>query len=277
MRFPVVGLAILAAWLPRVSAQPPTASEQLAKAVYEQQTSGNLDTAIQMYRDIIASHPSERAIATQAQFRLVQALMQKGDLNTASQEFQNLMLNYPDQRELIMSMARGIYGGPQHMTISLGKLQNGRYHHNLTGIEFNVPNGWKLEGDTDSSDSGEIVLLSQRNGMQSLAVWLKADPTAPGDTAAKLRHDVDRKHEDREEGWTVRESSVHMRTVGGQQAITATADFNGGKGGKQAMGEYMTWVRSSKVRCFFFGSAKAADLPAIQSAIEEMLASAMVP
>jgi tetratricopeptide (TPR) repeat protein len=275
MRFRVLAVAVLAAWLPGASAQSPTAAEQLAKAVFAQQSSGDLDAAIQVYRQIIASNPTQRNIATQAQFRLFQALLQKGDLNAAQVEFQNLVLNYADNRDLIASMAGRLNGGGSHgMSVSLGKLENGRYHHNLTGIEFNVPSGWKLEGDTQSSDNGEIVILSQQNSMRSLAVWLKPDPTPPGNIAARLQHDVERKHEDREPGWTVRTSSIQMRSVGGQQALTAIADFTEGK--KPAV-EYMTWVRSTKSRCFFFGSGPAEDLASIQGAIEQMLASAMVP
>ena len=275
MRLRVLAAALTMAWLPAASAQPQTAAEQLAKAVYTQQSSGDLDGAIQMYREIIASNPTQRNIAAQAQFRLFQALLQKGDLNGAQQEFQNLVLNFSDNRDLIMKMAGRLSGDGSHgMTVSLGTFQNGRYHHNVTGIEFNVPAGWKLEGDTDSSDSGQIVIVSQPNSMRSLAVWLKPDPTAPADMAAKLKHDVDRKHEDRDAGWVIRPSSVQMRSVGGQQAITAIADY---KEGGNTMVEYMTWVRSTKGRAFFFGSAKTEDLAAVQGAIEQMLASALIP
>jgi hypothetical protein len=62
--------------------------------------------------------------------------------------------------------------------------------------------------------------------------------------------------------------------VGGQQALTAIADF---MNGDQPMVEYLTWVRTTKNRALFFGNARAEDLGVLQSALEYMLGTAMVP
>ena len=53
----------------------------MQKAIYTQETTGDVDSAIQMYRRILAAAPP-RQLAAQAQFRLAQALLQKGDLQT---------------------------------------------------------------------------------------------------------------------------------------------------------------------------------------------------
>ena len=277
MRFQVAAAAIVAGCLACASAQAPTAVEQLQKGVYHQETVGDLDTAIQIYRQIISSHPSQRTVAAQAQFRLFQALTQKGDLKSAQQEFQNLALNHSEYRELIMAMAGRLgANGSRGRSTTAGTLQNGRYRHELTGIEFNAPPGWNITGVAPSSDSGEMVMFIPANSKAFAAVWLKPDPTPVQNTPVSLRGDLERKHQNRVdvEGWAIRPSSVQNRSVGGQQALSAVADYT--EGGRQ-MRESLTWVRSTKGRCLFFGRASAEDFPALQAGLEMIMATAMVP
>jgi hypothetical protein len=94
-----------------VSAPAQTAAEQLQKGIYEQESAGDLDAAIQIYRQILGSNPSDRKLAAQAQFRLFQALLQKGDFDGAQQELLNLSINFQEYRELIISMAGRTRGG----------------------------------------------------------------------------------------------------------------------------------------------------------------------
>jgi tetratricopeptide (TPR) repeat protein len=91
--------AICLAMFQGLAQQPPAV--QLQKGLYSQNAAGNLDAAIQKYRQILASNPSERPVAAQAQYRLAQALLQKGDLSGAAQEFQTLAVNYPESKDLI--------------------------------------------------------------------------------------------------------------------------------------------------------------------------------
>jgi len=73
-------LAGLAAWIALGQAQQPaSAAVELQRAAYLQRTVGDLDAAIQSYRQIIASRPADRAIVAQAENGLAQALQQKGD------------------------------------------------------------------------------------------------------------------------------------------------------------------------------------------------------
>ena len=82
-----------------------TASELMQKGIYTQETAGDLDGAISIYREIVNSGSSPRDIAAQAQYRMAQSLLQKGDLANASQEFEALARNYADYGKLIGSMA----------------------------------------------------------------------------------------------------------------------------------------------------------------------------
>jgi hypothetical protein len=85
-----------------VSAQ--SASELLQKGIYTQDTVGDLDGAIQIYREILSSSPAQHEIAAEAQYRLAQALIRKGDLTGAALEFQTLARDYSEYRALISSM-----------------------------------------------------------------------------------------------------------------------------------------------------------------------------
>ena len=82
-----------------------TAAEQLQKAIFAEQTAGNLDNAITIYRQLANSALPQRDIAAQAQYRLALALLQKGDLTGASVEMQRLAQNYADYRTLISGLA----------------------------------------------------------------------------------------------------------------------------------------------------------------------------
>ena len=272
----IAAAAVLGALLPATSALAQSVAEQLQKGIYSQEAEGDLDAAIQIFRQILSSNPSQRNLAAQAQFHLFQALLQKGDLNAAQQEFQNLALNYSDYRTLIMSMAGNGRGG-HGPNITKGTVQNGRYHHNVTGIEFDTPAGWTIEGDSDSSDSGEMVILGQSKSRAFAAVWMKPDPTAPADMQARLRHDLERKHEDRTDfkDWKIRAvGDVSVRSTGGWQTLNAVADYTEGS---EPMVEYLIWVRSTKVRALFFGRARVADSPVLQACLQQMVATAVVP
>ena len=53
-------------------------AELLEKGIYTQETIGNLDGAIQIYRQILKSAPKQREYAAQAQYRLTECLLGKG-------------------------------------------------------------------------------------------------------------------------------------------------------------------------------------------------------
>jgi len=85
------------------SAQTP--AEQLQSGMFAEQTQGDLDKAITIYRQLANSGLPQRDVAAQAQYRLALALLQKGDLTGASVEMQRLAQNYADYRTLISGLA----------------------------------------------------------------------------------------------------------------------------------------------------------------------------
>jgi hypothetical protein len=87
-----------------------TAAQLLEKGVYAQETEGNLDNAILIYRQVVNSGTNQRDIAAQAQYRLGQALLQKGDLKTASQEFERLARDFSEYQGLVSSLSAQQHG-----------------------------------------------------------------------------------------------------------------------------------------------------------------------
>ena len=104
--------ALAAAFLLALPGVAQTASELLQKGIYAQETEGNLDNAILIYRQIVNSAPAQREIAAQAQYRLAQSLLQKGDLTEASREFERLARDYADYGNLVSSLAGQIRPAP---------------------------------------------------------------------------------------------------------------------------------------------------------------------
>ena len=87
-----------------------TAAQLLEKGVYAQETEGNLDNAILIYRQVVNSGTNQRDVAAQAQYRLGQALLQKGDLKTAAQEFERLASTFSEYQGLISSLSAQQHG-----------------------------------------------------------------------------------------------------------------------------------------------------------------------
>src|SRR5262245_9293718 len=78
-----------------------TAAELLQKGVYTQDTIGDLDAALRIYRQVVATPSAQRAPAAQAQVRIVQCLLEKGGAKSAAREFDKLTRDFAEFKELI--------------------------------------------------------------------------------------------------------------------------------------------------------------------------------
>jgi outer membrane protein assembly factor BamD (BamD/ComL family) len=104
-----LAIAIMAVSLAAAAAPPQSIlgtsqvpdSGLLQKGVYTQETLGDLDGAIQIYRQLTSSAAAPKPLAAQAQYQLVLCMLQKGDRTSAAHEFDLLTRNFPDQRDLI--------------------------------------------------------------------------------------------------------------------------------------------------------------------------------
>jgi hypothetical protein len=74
-----------------------TIAERLEQAIYEEETVGNLDAAIEIYTNIVEETDAERAHVAQALYRLGQCQLKKGHDDLAAASFRKLVEHYPDQ------------------------------------------------------------------------------------------------------------------------------------------------------------------------------------
>jgi len=110
MRHGVV-LPIAFALFLATAAAPQSASELLQQAIYTQETLGDIDGAIKIYKQILAEAKANRVYAAQAQYRLGLCYLSKGLDADACQAFQALIKEYPEQQELVAKAREHCPGG----------------------------------------------------------------------------------------------------------------------------------------------------------------------
>jgi hypothetical protein len=103
--------AIMATLLVAATSTAQSGADLLQKGIYAQETLGDLDGAIQIYRQVTGSATAPKQLAAQAQYQLVLCMLQKGDRAGASHELDLLARNFPDQQEYINKARKLIPGG----------------------------------------------------------------------------------------------------------------------------------------------------------------------
>jgi len=268
-----IATAALAVPLTLLAGFAQTPAELLQKGIYTQDTAGDLDGAIQIYRQVTASTPSQSPEAAQAQFRIADAMLQKGDLSGAATEFGILASRYSEQQALISKMAARL-GAIANQPV--GTVRDGRYRNNRTGLELPVAAPWKVTYNGLSSDNGDMVGLTDGSQVD-FGVWMKPEESTPAEILEKLRAAPPAKVKMNEgvPGFAFRPESIQMHTVAGQQALSAVADYveNG-----QKMAAAYTWIYTAKTHAVFIARGlPVADLASAQSRLEQIVATAVVP
>ena len=232
-----------------------TISEQLQRAIYTQSMLGDLDGAIRLYQQIIATSPANSEVRTQA------------------------------ERLLAAAEAYRRVSGPPALATFDGRV----YRHLRTNITFDVPSGWNVEGTYPSSDNGEQVYINiPYSGPSKLpaqaSVWMITLPAAIDEATieqqlndapfAKLRQRSQAGYLNLDD-WRLREDSIKRAIVGGKQVVGALADYSANG---RAMVEYMVWVVTNKSRAFFAFRVTAEDWSdGAVLGFSEMWQSARVP
>ena len=88
-----------------------SASDLLEKAIYTEETVGDLDAAIQIYRKIVDEDKANRHFAARALYRLGSCLLKQEKKDQAEEAFKALILQYPDQKELVAQAKKHVSGG----------------------------------------------------------------------------------------------------------------------------------------------------------------------
>ncbi len=106
-----MALALVLAFLPSASAE--SASVMLEKGIYCEETTGDLDAAIAVYKQILAEAEANRQYLAEAQYRLGVCYEKKGEKETATEAFRNVVSRYADQAEVVAKAQLRLASLPQ--------------------------------------------------------------------------------------------------------------------------------------------------------------------
>lgn len=95
-------------------------SELLEKGIYTEETKGDLDGAISIYRELLVEAQKNETIAAQAAFRLGQCLLKKGRKEEAIEQFKKLIKEFPSQKELVAKAQEYLPGVPKLQPVPWG-------------------------------------------------------------------------------------------------------------------------------------------------------------
>jgi hypothetical protein len=178
-------------------------------------------------------------------------------------------------------------GPPRLRGQPAGTLENGRYHHNATGVEFDVPAGWYI-GPTrpqEGDPSRLTMLVDPSHHVVFAPVYMVKFETPPGRIAAALDGAVPfllgrRAGETgepavhRAPNYAIRAGSEQRLLIGGQQALQAIGEYR--ENGK-LIAELLTWIYTEHTHAFFVARVADEDLSAVQTPFQQMVRSARVP
>ena len=92
----IVMLLAIGLLAPTVQAKSP--ARQLQEGLYQEQVSGDLDAAIEIYQKVIVNAAEYKRYTAQAHYRLALCYIKKGEEQKAIQHFETILNNYPDQK-----------------------------------------------------------------------------------------------------------------------------------------------------------------------------------
>lgn len=165
----------------------------------------------------------------------------------------------------------------------------GIFHHDRSGIELTLPDGWKVAVmETATNDLGEMAVLADGGGKATWAsVWMLRIETHPADIPKVLDGSLTRKIAARggqktpmpDElsvgNYRIRPGSVEHTLVNGQQAVRAIGEFKGPAG--KPITELMVWVYTEHARAYFDFRARASQFEALDPVFEDLIQSARIP
>src|SRR4030042_5920040 len=153
-------LLAVAFFLYSSSIQQESAKQLFEKAVYMEETKGDLEKAIELYRRVVAEFPDERELAAQSLYRSGLCYEKLG-MRDAQKAFQNVVEAYPDQTATVR-LARE----------KLAALARAQAPTEKADGEFKITNIYtdKSRGGYFSPDGKKLALIGGWNGNE---LWLR--------------------------------------------------------------------------------------------------------
>jgi hypothetical protein len=187
---------------------------------------------------------------------------------------------------LVLTRAAAVPRPIPTSTGETGYVQDGRYHHNPTGVEFDLPAGWSVGRPAPAQ--GDPNTMTVLRDPDHKALFLSADmrtaETHPENIPAVLSNAltmlVARRAGQTGAGaphlvanYKIRPGSEERTTIGGQQALRAIGEYD--RRGMKVT-ELLTWIDTEHTRVFFFAQIPSENIPALQTALAQIIQSARI-
>src|ERR1039458_10258948 len=126
--------ALVAVLLLGAPANAQSAADLLQKGIHAQETVGDVDGAIQIFRQVAASPAANKVLAAQAQYQLVVCMLQKGDRGAARKELDLLARNSPDQPDLATKARKLVPDGDTLLPAPWGEMEGSQLNIKRDGV-----------------------------------------------------------------------------------------------------------------------------------------------
>lgn len=231
---------IVLAFLIQMQAAGQSAAELLQKAIYAQESVGDFDSAIRIYRQLAGT-----PYAAQAQYRLALCLAEKGAKADAAMALSKFLEDYPDQKDLAAKARESLRG--------LAGFLPTQYRDPVTGFSFTAPHSeWFEYTEKRWNDGSVTVNFSQTGPWATASVYVKSRKLPAAELVQHLRENLNHRVDfgaksEREYGYLVRPETLSLRQVGRFQVLSCVLDFNP----KVRAMDYIIWVASEQTEACF--------------------------
>ena len=90
------------------TARPESASVMLEKAIYAEETTGDLNAAMKLYRQIVDDAKANRPSVAEAHYRLGMCLLKKGDKAEAAAQLKQVVSQFADQKSIFAKAKKAL-------------------------------------------------------------------------------------------------------------------------------------------------------------------------
>jgi tetratricopeptide (TPR) repeat protein len=204
---------------------------QMQRATYLEETAGDLEGAIQIYRQILAAGADARMYEAEAQFRLGACLLKKGDKPLAARAFQQLMQTHPEATNLVAQAST-------------------HFLDTEVGYSFTVPLGWTIVSHRPSQGPGTCVNLQDPESQATVGICAKSEAVAANGIDARMAKGEAEFVQNFQSGYAefaIRPGSPAKGTLAGQHTLTLIADYRDAFQG-QGRTVWATWVQTGATR-----------------------------
>ena len=149
-----------------LSAQENKASVSLTTAIYEEEVTGNLNKAVELYLDILKKYPNDRPVAAKSLYHLG-LVNEKMGKQKASEYFTRLVNSYPDQTEMVaLAKTKLAELGDPGVTKSIRGLVTRRVLTDASGVRGILTADGKFIRSLDW-ETGDVIQVDVEGGQTS--------------------------------------------------------------------------------------------------------------